>query len=180
VPPLTLNRLCASNGLDLGRSDWLTVNQSRIDIFAEATEDRQWLHIDPDAAARGPYGTTIAHGYLTLSLVSKFLSELLVVPDARVAINYGAGSREFSRFRARRRTDQRPCSIGLGPTYRRRYSVYDADHRRVQRECETGSGRRRPDALYPLTLAKATARRRSKKLCPPGLNNWKAARHVFY
>ena len=86
---LSIDQLCASDGLDLGRSDWLTVDQSRIDIFAEATEDRQWIHIDPDRAASGPYGKTIAHGYLTLSLVSKFLAELLVVSDATAAINYG-------------------------------------------------------------------------------------------
>jgi acyl dehydratase len=76
-------------GAELGTSDWLTVNQDRIDSFAETTEDRQWIHIDSDRAADGPFGTTIAHGYLTLSLVSRFLLDLLVVTDASSAVNYG-------------------------------------------------------------------------------------------
>jgi acyl dehydratase len=74
---------------DLGHGDWVTVDQARIDVFAEATEDRQWIHVDQARAAAGPFGTTIAHGYLTLSLASKFLFDLLVVPDAGSVINYG-------------------------------------------------------------------------------------------
>jgi len=80
-------------GLELGPSSWIDVPQSRIDAFADATEDHQSFHVDPEAAARGPYGTTIAHGYLTLSLMAKVVFELLPV-DATV-INYGVDRVRF-------------------------------------------------------------------------------------
>lgn len=76
-------------GAELGCTDWLTIRQDRIDSFAETTEDRQWIHTDPARAAAGPFGTTIAHGYLTLSLVSGFLLDLLEVTDAVLCVNYG-------------------------------------------------------------------------------------------
>ena len=76
-------------GVELGSTEWLTIHQDRIDSFAEATEDRQWIHTDPARAAEGPFGTTIAHGYLTLSLVSRILLDLLVVTDAGLGVNYG-------------------------------------------------------------------------------------------
>ena len=66
---------------DLGTSGWLTVGQPRVDQFADATEDQQWIHVDPERAAAGPYGTTIAHGYLTLSLVPRLMEDLLVLSD---------------------------------------------------------------------------------------------------
>lgn len=80
---------------DLGCSRWITVDQSRIDAFATTTEDSQWIHIDPTRAAIGPFGTTIAHGYLTLSLISAFLGELLHPADAVSAINYGLNRVRF-------------------------------------------------------------------------------------
>ncbi|WP_324276763.1 MaoC family dehydratase [Blastococcus brunescens] len=83
-------------GADLGRSTWVAIDQDRIDVFAEATEDRQWIHVDPTREASGPFGATIAHGYLTLSLLSKFLLELLVVPDAGSAVNHGLDRVRFS------------------------------------------------------------------------------------
>lgn len=83
---VTIGELETATELDLGTTDWLVVDQARIDAFAEVTEDRQWIHVDP---SRAKFGTTIAHGYLTLSFVSKFLIDLLVVPDAASAINYG-------------------------------------------------------------------------------------------
>lgn len=86
---VTVSQLPGLAGIDLGRSGWIDIGQSRIDAFAETTEDRQWIHVDPQRAAYGPFGTTIAHGYLTLSLVSKFLLDLLVVEDAHSVINYG-------------------------------------------------------------------------------------------
>lgn len=81
--------LSQHTGADLGSTEWLTIHQDRIDSFAAATEDRQWIHTDPARAAEGPFGTTIAHGYLTLSLVSSFLLDLLVVTDAVICVNYG-------------------------------------------------------------------------------------------
>ena len=76
-------------GVELGPTDWLDVSQGRIERFAAATEDSQWIHVDADRAAQGPFGTTIAHGYLTLSLASLLLSEVLAVSDAGMTINYG-------------------------------------------------------------------------------------------
>jgi acyl dehydratase len=68
---------------------WLTVDQARIDAFADVTEDHQWIHVDPDRAAHGPFGTTIAHGFLTLSLLSRLASSLVEVGGTAMAMNYG-------------------------------------------------------------------------------------------
>ncbi len=76
-------------GTDLGSTDWLQIDQERIDSFAVATGDEQWIHVDPDRAATGEFGGTIAHGYLTLSLLAPFTAQLLNVDDVRMAINYG-------------------------------------------------------------------------------------------
>ncbi|MEU6559383.1 MaoC family dehydratase [Nocardia nova] len=86
---VALKDLAALQDCDLGYSSWVGIDQSRIDQFASTTGDRQWIHVDPQRARRGPFGTTIAHGYLTLSLVSGFLLELLDVAGAASAINYG-------------------------------------------------------------------------------------------
>lgn len=85
---VTLEGLTALEGTTFGPSSWLTIEQDRIDQFAEATEDRQWIHTDPVAAAAGPFGTTVAHGYLTLSLVPRLMSELVSV-ECRQTLNYG-------------------------------------------------------------------------------------------
>lgn len=78
-------------GTETGRSDWFTVDQERIDAFAEATEDRQWIHVDREAAEGGPFGATIAHGFLTLSLLSHLSTEAAIVPQgAAMLINYGS------------------------------------------------------------------------------------------
>jgi acyl dehydratase len=106
-------------GLEVGPSSWLEVPQSRIDAFADATGDHQSFHVDPDAAARGPYGTTVAHGYLTLSLMAAVAFELLPV-DATV-INYGVDRVRFpapvpagSRVRASLRVERvEPVSGGV-------------------------------------------------------------------
>ena len=87
--------LKAAVGAHLGYSDWTTIDQQRIDTFAEATGDHQWIHTDPERAKAGPFGTTIAHGYLTLSITNLFLPELLRVPAARMGVNYGANKVRF-------------------------------------------------------------------------------------
>jgi acyl dehydratase len=87
--------VAAAVGQDLGPSRAVTVDQNRIDGFAAVTEDRQWIHTDPDRAAQGPYGSTIAHGYLTLSLVSVFLEDLFEVDGVDSRINYGLNSVRF-------------------------------------------------------------------------------------
>ena len=85
-----VEHLHARVGEELGASSWLTVDQERIDRFAEATEDRQFIHIDPAAAAQTPYGGTIAHGFLSLSLLSRMAAEVMLVPPTlKMAVNYG-------------------------------------------------------------------------------------------
>ena len=82
-------------GKHLGYSDWLTIDQSRIDQFAEATNDHQWIHVDPERAKTGPFGATIAHGYLTQSLVNSFLPEIIEVRGISMGINYGCDRLRF-------------------------------------------------------------------------------------
>jgi acyl dehydratase len=76
-------------GTDLGRTDYRTVTQQQVNLFADATEDRQWIHVDPDRAAGGPFGAPIAHGFLTLSLTIPFWTELLEVQGVTTKVNYG-------------------------------------------------------------------------------------------
>ena len=87
--------LLSSVGRHLGRSAWLQVTQERIDRFADATDDHQWIHVDPERARRGPFGGCIAHGYLTLSLVNRFLPEIVEVRGISMGVNYGADRIRF-------------------------------------------------------------------------------------
>jgi len=83
-------------GEDLGTSSWLVIDQERINAFADATMDHQFIHVDPELAAQTPWGTTIAHGYLTLSLLAYFMAETMIAPDGMVmAINYGLDKVRF-------------------------------------------------------------------------------------
>ncbi|SFS14238.1 Acyl dehydratase [Microbacterium sp. cf046] len=82
-------------GTDLGWSDWLEVTQDRIQLFADATDDQQWIHVDPERAADGPFGAAIAHGFLTLSLAVKFWTELLDVDGVTTKVNYGLDKVRF-------------------------------------------------------------------------------------
>jgi acyl dehydratase len=82
-------------GRHLGVSDWLEITQERIDRFADATGDHQWIHVDPERARQGPFGRTIAHGYLTQSLVNHFLPQIVEVRGVSMGINYGADRLRF-------------------------------------------------------------------------------------
>jgi acyl dehydratase len=82
-------------GQEVGVSDWITVDQNRIDLFAQATGDHQWIHLDAERAAKGPYGTTIAHGFLTLSLLPEMSASAFEVHDTRMGVNYGLGRVRF-------------------------------------------------------------------------------------
>ena len=82
-------------GQHLGYSDWLEVDQQRIDLFADATGDHQWIHVDPVRAAEGPFGRTIAHGYLTLSLANLFLPQIMRVDNVSMGVNYGCEKVRF-------------------------------------------------------------------------------------
>jgi acyl dehydratase len=92
---VTVDELRTLGQQDLGWSDWLSVEQDRIDLFATATEDHQWIHVDPARATDGPFGTTIAHGYLTLSLVPRLLENLLMISDQGRGTNYGVDRARF-------------------------------------------------------------------------------------
>ena len=87
--------LLAASGKHLGYSAWLEIDQRRIDLFAEATGDHQWIHVDPARAAAGPFGKTIAHGYLTLSLANQFLPEIMRVENVSMGVNYGCAKVRF-------------------------------------------------------------------------------------
>jgi len=82
-------------GKQLGTSDWLEITQDRIDQFAEATGDHQWIHVDPERARKGPFGACIAHGYLTQSLVNMFLPQIVQVKGISMGVNYGADRVRF-------------------------------------------------------------------------------------
>jgi len=82
-------------GEQLGYSEWHTVTQEQISAFADATGDHQWIHVDPVAAAKGPFGTTIAHGYLTLSLIPMLVSQVTRVEGVRMGVNYGLNKVRF-------------------------------------------------------------------------------------
>ena len=86
---LTVGELEGTDERDLGTSAWHPIEQRSIDLFAEATGDHQWIHVDPEAAAAGPFGGTIAHGYLSLSMLPMLMSEVLSVEGARMGVNYG-------------------------------------------------------------------------------------------
>jgi acyl dehydratase len=90
-----LDEVRAAVGRHLGYSEWLVVTQERIDLFAEATGDDQWIHVDPEKAAAGPFGATIAHGYLTLSLTNYFLPQIVEVRGVSMGINYGVDKVRF-------------------------------------------------------------------------------------
>ncbi len=79
----------------LGTSQWRTITQQQVDLFADATDDHQWIHVDPERAEAGPFGTTIAHGYLTVSLAPVFIAEILQVDGIRMAMNYGLNKVRF-------------------------------------------------------------------------------------
>ena len=93
---LTISELERAGERDLGTSDWTTIDQGRIERFAEATHDHQWIHVDPEMAKQGPFGTTVAHGYLQLSLLPFLMSQVLTVSDARMGINYGIDKIRFT------------------------------------------------------------------------------------
>ena len=103
-----LDELAAAEGTSLGPTEWLEITQDRVNLFADATDDHQWIHVDPEKAAQGPFGGTIAHGLLTLSLLPHFSHQLYTVGGIAMAINYGYNKVRFinpvkvgARLRAR-------------------------------------------------------------------------------
>ena len=105
MPVASLDEIRSRIGTEVGVSDWLTIGQDRIDAFAEATEDRQFIHVDAEAAARTPFGSTVAHGFLSLSLLSRMGAQAMLIPDGlKMAVNYGL---DRVRFIAPVRSGQR-------------------------------------------------------------------------
>ncbi len=102
-------------GVELGPTEWREVGQERIDAFAAATDDPQWIHIDPERAASGPFGGTIAHGFLTLSLCVPFLYEVLQVDGYRLFVNYGVNRVRF------------PAPVPVGSRLRAQFRVESAE-----------------------------------------------------
>jgi len=90
MPVAPLDEIRSRIGTEVGVSGWLTIDQPRIDAFADATEDRQFIHVDPEAAAQSPFGGTVAHGFLSLSMLSRMAAEAMLIPDnVKMAVNYG-------------------------------------------------------------------------------------------
>lgn len=100
-------------GQEIGVSDWLTIEQPRIDAFAQATGDHQWIHVDAERAAAGPFGATVAHGYLTLSLLPALAATAFEVADVRMGINYGLDRVRF------------PAPVRVGSRLRGRFALTD-------------------------------------------------------
>ena len=103
-----LNDLTACIGQEVAASDWITITQQQVNLFAEATGDHQWIHVDPEKASKGPFGGTIAHGFLTLSLIPRFFESAFEITNSRMGVNYGLNKVRFtapvpvgSRLRAR-------------------------------------------------------------------------------
>jgi acyl dehydratase len=90
-----IDGLKALAGTDLGHTDWMQVTQDRVDTFADATDDHQWIHVDPEKARTGPFKTTIAHGYLTLSLIIPLFNDLLTINGIGMSLNYGLNKVRF-------------------------------------------------------------------------------------
>ena len=104
----TLSELAACVGQEVAVSDWITITQEQVNLFAEATGDHQWIHVDPEKAKAGPFGAPIAHGFLTLSLLPKFFESSFNIVKSRMGVNYGLNKVRFtspvpvgSRVRAR-------------------------------------------------------------------------------
>ncbi|MGC1174986.1 MaoC family dehydratase [Polaromonas sp.] len=104
----TLSELAACVGQEVAVSDWLTITQAQVNLFAEATGDHQWIHVDPEKAKAGPFGGPIAHGFLTLALLPKFFESSFEIVQSRMGVNYGLNKVRFmapvpvgSRLRAR-------------------------------------------------------------------------------
>jgi len=107
----------AADQPELGTSRWRTITQQQVNLFADATDDHQWIHVDPERAKAGPFGTTIAHGYLTVALAPVFIAEILQVDGIQMAMNYGLNKVRF------------PTPVPVGARLRGRLRLTAAQHR---------------------------------------------------
>ena len=133
-------------GEELGHSDWLEITQERIDAFADATGDHQWIHVDPQRAARGPFGRTVAHGYLTLSLLPHWTFGLMHVEDASAAINYGLNKVRF------------PAPVPVGSRLRASYRIVDVSEVAGGVQVTTAATVEREGSDKPVCVAETVSR----------------------
>ena len=139
--------LQARVGEEVGVSDWITVDQQRIDLFAEATGDHQWIHIDPERAAKGPFGTTIAHGFLTLSLLPEMSASAFQVRDTRMGVNYGLDRVRF------------PAPVPSGAKLRGRFKLLKYEPLEGGAQLTVEVTMEREGSAKPVCVAESLARR---------------------
>jgi acyl dehydratase len=134
-------------GQHIADSDWITVDQQRVNLFADATGDHQWIHIDPVRAAAGPFGTTIAHGFLTLSLLPEMAASAMEVRDTRMGVNYGLNKVRF------------PAPVPVGSRLRGRFKLvaYEPIEGGAQVTMEVSM--EREGSSKPVCIAESVARR---------------------
>lgn len=150
-----LEELAALVGQDIGASDWVVIDQRRIDLFAAATNDHQWIHTDPLRAAGGPFGTTIAHGFLTLSLLPELFASAFEIGDTRMGVNYGLNRVRF------------PAPVPVGSRVRGRFRLlaFEAIDEGAQLTIEVTM--EREGSAKPVCVAESVSRRYVSSGPPP-------------
>ena len=139
--------LQARVGEEVGVSEWITVDQNRINLFADATGDHQWIHIDAGRAAKGPFGTTIAHGFLTLSLLPEMSASAFQVLDTRMGVNYGLDRVRF------------PAPVPSGSRLRGRFKLLKYEPLEGGAQLTVEVTMEREGSAKPVCVAESLARR---------------------
>lgn len=139
--------LQARVGEEVGVSEWITVDQKRINLFADATGDHQWIHIDAERAAKGPFGTTIAHGFLTLSLLPEMSASAFQVLDTRMGVNYGLDRVRF------------PAPVPSGSRLRGRFKLLKYEPLEGGAQLTVEVTMEREGSAKPVCVAESLARR---------------------
>ncbi len=139
--------LQARVGEEVGVSEWITVDQQRINLFADATGDHQWIHIDAERAAKGPFGTTIAHGFLTLSLLPEMSASAFQVLDTRMGVNYGLDRVRF------------PAPVPSGSRLRGRFKLLKYEPLEGGAQLTVEVTMEREGSVKPVCVAESLARR---------------------
>jgi acyl dehydratase len=134
-------------GQEIAVSDWITVDQARIDKFADATGDHQWIHVDPVAAKAGPFGTTVAHGFLTLSLLPELSAKAFTIKNSRMGVNYGLNKVRF------------PAPVPSGSRLRGRFKVLAYQEIEGGAQITTEVTMEREGSDKPVCVAESVARR---------------------
>ena len=142
-----LSDLQALVGEDLGQSDWFSVDQDMIDAFAHATGDHQWIHVDPQRAAAGPFGATVAHGFLTLSLLPLMSASAFEVKDTRMGVNYGLNKVRF------------PAPVPVGSRLRGVFKLLSYETLEGGAQLTTQVTMEREGSTKPVCVAESVARR---------------------